>query len=127
MNENKYCTEYFSNMTEFKRKYSEFRDKRSRRKYVGKRKAEDKEGSEEIFAKRKHIWNEGELGKKFVSSTGDEAHIANQENNKDGCFHFGGYDFKEIGCNKIRCGVCQDECVRLVVHMNGSKNCAKQF
>ena len=32
MNGNKYCTEYFSDMTDFKKKYSEYRDKRSRGK-----------------------------------------------------------------------------------------------
>ena len=37
MNGNKYCTEYFSDMTDFKKKYSEYRDKRSRGKSTRKR------------------------------------------------------------------------------------------
>ena len=77
-------------MTEFKQKYSEFRDKRSRRKNVGKRKADDKGDSKEMFAKRKHAWNEGEFQKNSISSTGTDPHIADQENKKDGCFNFGG-------------------------------------
>ena len=40
MNGNEYCTAYFSNMSEFKRKYSEFRDKLSRSRNTDKRKAE---------------------------------------------------------------------------------------
>ena len=40
MNGNRYCTEYFSNMAEFKRKYSEFRDRMSRSKMSEKRKAQ---------------------------------------------------------------------------------------
>ena len=41
MNGNRYCTKYFSDMAVFKRKYSEFRDKRSRRRNASKRKLED--------------------------------------------------------------------------------------
>ena len=52
LNGNKYCTEYFSNMAELTRKYSEFRDKLSRRKTAGKRKAQDqnvdKRGSKKV-------------------------------------------------------------------------------
>ena len=47
MNGNKYCTAYFSNMTEFKQKYSEFRHKRSQRKNVDELKGEDKDFSKD--------------------------------------------------------------------------------
>ena len=49
MNGNRYCTEYFSNMAEFKRKYSEFRDRMSRSKMSEKRKAQSQ--IDEIFLK----------------------------------------------------------------------------
>ena len=127
MNGNQYCTEYFSNMSEFKRKYSEFRDQKSRRKNVDKRTAEDQEGSEKISCLRKLVRNEEEFGKKIVLTPRDRTTTADQKTEKDGCFKFGGYDFKEIESNKISCGVCQVECTRLIVHMNGSIKCAEQF
>ena len=41
-------------------------------------------------------------------------------------FTFGGYKFNEIIDGKIRCGVCQVDCIRLVFHLNGNKKCSEK-
>ena len=127
MNGNKYCTEYFSNMTEFKQKYSEFRDKKSRRKSADKKEAEDQKGSQEFIAKRKLVLDEKEYGKTAVPTQLDESSKAGHKIEKDCCFKFGGFDFPEVGGNKIRCGVCQVDCIRLVFHLNRNKECSEKF
>ena len=109
MNGSKYCTEYFSDMAEFRRKYSEFRDRRSRKKNMEKSKAEGQEKYETI-----------EDGSKVSLKT-----IGKDE--KAASFRFGGFDFEELENGKVRCGVCQVECIRLVAHINGSVRCAEKF
>ena len=42
-------------------------------------------------------------------------------------FQYEGICFQELAQNKVRCGVCQVECARLIVHLNGSPDCAKCF
>ena len=42
-------------------------------------------------------------------------------------FKFGGVLFEEINNGKIRCGICQTECLRLVVHLNSSERCSSDF
>ena len=49
------------------------------------------------------------------------------KSNKDRAFSFGGFEFKELGYGKIRCAICQIECIRLVYHLNGSVKCAEMF
>ena len=40
-------------------------------------------------------------------------------------FNWGNLVFLELTNGKIRCGVCQQECVRLISHMNGSIECSR--
>ena len=40
-------------------------------------------------------------------------------------FDWGNLVFLELTNGKIRCGVCQQECVRLISHMNGSIECSR--
>ena len=46
---------------------------------------------------------------------------------KMGDFIFENIRFKVTETGKISCGVCEVECLRLIVHMNGNKNCIKYF
>ena len=112
LNGNKYCTEYLTDMAEFKRKYSEFRDKMSKRKNDKKRYLESQEGYKEMSGKRKHPRNEDHYGntpqknnKSPLGTENEESETA-QKNKMDGLFKFGGFDFLEIGNEKMRCGIC---------------------
>ena len=107
MNGNKYCTEYFSDMVEFKRKYSQFRDKRSRTQNATNETAEH----QKIFEA-----NDSNPKSESATKVGDATN-----------FKFGGFDFEELENGRIRCGVCQVECIRLVLHINGSPKCAEKF
>ena len=109
MNGNRYCTEYFSDMAEFKRKYSEFRDRRSRNKNAKNRKVE---GQEKFKSTDKG-------SKDFPKTFGKDVKAVS--------FRFGGFEFEELADGKVRCGVCQVECIRLVVHINRSIRCAEKF
>ena len=112
MNWNEYCTEYFSNMVEFKRKYSEFRDKMSRRRNAEKRKAKAQDHDD---CKRKescvdkgtaiHIQNTVSYSSSTAESFRTGPHTA-AESKQERVFSFGGFDFKELGDGKIKCGVC---------------------
>ena len=42
-------------------------------------------------------------------------------------FGWGNLVFLELTNGKIRCGVCQQECVRLISHMNGSIECSREI
>ena len=42
-------------------------------------------------------------------------------------FKFGGICFEELDNGKTRCGICQVECIRLIVHMNGKEECARNI
>ena len=42
-------------------------------------------------------------------------------------FIFEGILFIETGTGKVKCGVCQVECSRLIVHMNGNDYCTEYF
>ena len=43
------------------------------------------------------------------------------------CFKFEGISFRELNNGNIICGVCQVECMRLVVHLNESLKCSDVF
>ena len=43
------------------------------------------------------------------------------------CFKFGSILFEELNNGMVRCGVCQKECLRLVVHLNGNASCSMMF
>ena len=42
-------------------------------------------------------------------------------------FKLGDVCFKDLDNGKVRCGICQDEFTRLIVHMNVSKECKTYF
>ena len=42
-------------------------------------------------------------------------------------FQFGQVCFEELDSGKIKCGVCQIECIRLMSHLNGSQKCSQYF
>ena len=44
-----------------------------------------------------------------------------------GSFEFGGVLFKELSNGRIKCGVCQTDCIRLVVHLNNNNRCSGKF
>ena len=55
---------------------------------------------------------------------------ASQDNPEDDftdCFIFREVIFIEDRNGHVRCGVCEAEFARLIVHMNGSSNCSKNF
>ena len=39
------------------------------------------------------------------------------------CFKWGNVMFEEMENNKIKCGFCQSQCLRLISHLNGSPKC----
>ena len=131
MNDNKYCTEYFSDMAKFKIEYSKYRDRTRRRGKNEIRGNGEKNSSQETCGKRKQNCEPLINKKKVCKESGDDVPKVYQNNDgnqrKDVCFKFGGVDFKEIENEKIRCGICQAECGRLIVHMNKSTDCAKHF
>ena len=49
-----------------------------------------------------------------------------KEEDADG-FIFEDILFKNTEDGKVRCGVCQVECSRLIVHMNGNEYCTEYF
>ena len=57
-------------------------------------------------------------------SSGGEVNIPGQ---KLEIFKFGEVCFEELDNGKMRCGVCQIECIRLMSHLNGSKKCSQYF
>ena len=131
MNSNKYCTEYFSDMGKFKIEYSKYRDRTSRRKKSGMKGNDDQDCSQQTCGKRKQSYESPIDKTKIFKMDKDNISKAGPNYDKndrvDVCFKFGGFHFKELGNEKIRCGICQAECGRLVVHMNKSINCAKHF
>ena len=40
-------------------------------------------------------------------------------------FNFANVCFIEVNNGKIKCGICQIECIRLMSHLNGSKKCSQ--
>ena len=50
---------------------------------------------------------------------GDEKR--NEEVNKS--FNFAQIYFKELDNGQILCGLCQTECIRLMIHLNGNMQC----
>ena len=127
MNENKYCTEYFSDMDKFKVDYSKYRDRLSRRKNANQRQANTLEGR-----KRKQSFEPKHCGTNppadgVQDGRSDTSKKNAKEYEKEGYFRIDGIEFKEAGDGKIRCGVCNVECIRLVAHMNGSKKCVEKF
>ena len=102
MNGNKYCTEYFSDMTDFKKKYSEYRDKRSRGKSTRKRKLESE--------LTKNTPDSTAIPKKEEDQVPVSLQKAAVKDGKESSFMFGGYYFEELENGKIRCGICQAEC-----------------
>ena len=129
MNRNKYCTEYFSNMHMFKMEYSNFRHNISRKKNDGNGRSVDQGGSKKSYGEI--IENNRTIPPnpitKSIPTPKDEKPEPVQKDLENDSFKFGGFEFKEMGKDKIMCGVCQIECIRLIVHMNGSLNCAKHF
>ena len=119
MNGNKYCTEYFSNMADFKKKYSDFRDKRGREKNRRKRKLESQVSS--------NTTNSMVIPQKDTGQLSKVHHKATAKDGGEISFRFGGFEFVELENGKIRCGVCQEECFRLMLHINGSVKCAENF
>ena len=124
-------------MAELTRKYSEFRDKLSRRKTAEKRKAHDqdfdKRGCKNLqsFEIKDSKQSKEDKMVNFSQLTGVGKSTASPKmalkSNMDELFSFGNYEFKELGDGKVRCGVCQVECIRLVFHLNGNVKCAEKF
>ena len=65
---------------------------------------------------------ESKEDKKNQSDMTLKASTAVKENK---CFIWGNVKFEEIENDKIKCGLCQVECLRLISHMNGSPRCTK--
>ena len=42
-------------------------------------------------------------------------------------FKYNDFQFQELPQNKVRCGICQVDFSRLIVHLNASSDCAKQI
>ena len=107
MKGNDYCTEYFSNMQELERNYLMYRYSKFRDKIYGDNKdgndLTDQPDSSES-SKKKEKW---------------------EDNSND--FKSGSFCFKNLDNSKVRCGVCQVDCSRLIVHLNKSIQCAKNF
>ena len=55
-----------------------------------------------------------------------ESYAFETKNSEDGnCFKFLNLDFQEMKNGKIKCAICQAECVRLVTHLNYSTKCSQ--
>ena len=63
----------------------------------------------------------GELQKKKQA---DEKSKVNSPMEEWKCFKWGNIMFEEMENEKIKCGLCQAECVRLVSHLNGRPICS---
>ena len=122
MNQNEYCTQYFSNMAEFKLEYSRYRHSKSNRKKKEKRES----GSPKKGMKQENMDMDTSLQEEnpqYCKIDKDRK----SETEDSASFQYEGICFQDIAKNKVRCGVCQVECVRLIVHLNGSPDCANCF
>ena len=117
-------------MLEFKSKYSNYRHilsqkKRSEIHGVFKLPNENLPNPEEKC--------ESTLKKKIkpCQTAKTDSSNANKKDNKkeqdSDSFEFRGVCFKALDDGKIKCGLCQMEISRLIVHMNGNPGCAKDF
>ena len=118
MNGNEYCTEYFSNMEEFKIEYSRYRHTQSNKKKEEKAKHKKLDRFHESEGSKQEA-NDLEIKK---NSTARESGFKDDKG-----FEYEGVQFKELEQNKIRCGICMAQCSRLIVHMNSSKECTQNF
>ena len=59
-----------------------------------------------------------------IETTKDD--VRNTEDEKN-CFKFGSVIFEELNNRMARCGVCQKDCLRPVVHLNGNASCSMKF
>ena len=85
---------------EFKIEYSKFVDRQRSKKNLAKKRAE--------------------------TDLADTAKKTTDKDEPEG-FKFGGFNFQENDNGKLKCGVCKDFFTRLIFHMNGSTNCARNF
>ena len=122
MNGNEYCTEYFSNMANFKLEYSRYRHKQSQRQKKEQKEVERQESSCEYQGLQQVAKSKIEGSDTNVPKTME----VKADQNFEG-FRYEGILFEELPQNKVRCGICQKECGRLIVHINGSRECIKNF
>ena len=79
-------------------------------------------------ARGKNVKNETPKNPQKRKSSSDENSADNKKNVEDmEGFKFDGFCFKTNDDGKVKCGVCQMECSRLIVHMNKNVGCRLKF
>ena len=114
-NGNEYCTEYFSNMEDFKIEYSRYRHN-NKKKGIAK--------DEKLDVLKDNAGSKQETND-LKNKTNQTARVAGLKHEKG--FEYEGVHFEELEQNKVRCGICMVQCSRLIVHMNRNKECTQRF
>ena len=130
MNDNEYCTAYFSNMANFKLEYSKYRHKQSKQYREGKARSKDiKSSSENMGSKHdsEDIKSNSETNEPEYHQIDENRRVGTRQNSDIECFEYEGIQFEELPQNKMRCGACHVECSRLIVHLNASTDCTKKI